>query len=61
MAKALPTCTSCGEPLHHSLCRPMIASMLADEKQAHDEDRAELVRLAAENERLRHLIERTDD
>ncbi len=51
------TCPHCGELVHVHICRPALATMLAEEKAEHDED---VARLESENADLQQqLNERT--
>jgi hypothetical protein len=45
---AFSTCPACGEPAHHDFCKPALATLLADERAGHDEDRRKMTRLEVE-------------
>ena len=58
---AFSTCPACGDFAHHDLCKPALATMLADERADHDEDRRKMVRLEIENADLKMQLQERDN
>jgi hypothetical protein len=58
---AFSMCPACGEFAHHDLCKPALATLLAEERLEHDEDKRKMVRLEIELADLRIQLQERNE